>query len=250
MLALDHRGSFRKLFHSENPDYVGEKDIIDKKRQIIDAVKEQMSGILIDLDTGLPAYVDRTRPFLLPIEKTGYQNQGNERLTELQYTAEDLKNKNADGIKLLIYLNPKANNALKQLNIAKAVLNQCQSVKLPLFIEVITYPIGQSQINQNLVIDSVRMFMDANIIPDVFKLEFAGSRSACLRLTQTLGRTPWILLTRGVDFNKFKRQLEEAIAGGCQGFLAGRALWQDLLFSADLEQTLNQRFAEICRLFS
>ena len=36
-------------------------------------------------------------------------------------------------------------------------------------------------------------------------------------------------LTAGISFNKFKEQLKIARKGGCSGFMAGRAVWQDVL---------------------
>jgi tagatose 1,6-diphosphate aldolase len=36
-----------------------------------------------------------------------------------------------------------------------------------------------------------------------------------------------VLLSAGVDFDSFKRQVEIACEAGASGFLAGRALWQE-----------------------
>jgi tagatose 1,6-diphosphate aldolase len=40
-------------------------------------------------------------------------------------------------------------------------------------------------------------------------------------------RLPWVLLSAGVDFESFKKQVEIACKAGASGFLAGRALWQE-----------------------
>ena len=85
MLALDHRGSFKKLMNPEDEKAVTDQQAIDLKREIINSVKDQMSGVLIDPDYGLPAYNEKTKPFLLPVEKTGYEAQAGERLTKLEY---------------------------------------------------------------------------------------------------------------------------------------------------------------------
>jgi tagatose 1,6-diphosphate aldolase len=36
-----------------------------------------------------------------------------------------------------------------------------------------------------------------------------------------------VLLSAGVDFNSFQKQVEIACKSGASGFLAGRALWQE-----------------------
>jgi tagatose 1,6-diphosphate aldolase len=51
-----------------------------------------------------------------------------------------------------------------------------------------------------------------------------------LELCQELNgasRLPWVLLSAGVDFDSFKKQVEIACKAGASGFLAGRALWQE-----------------------
>ena len=65
---------------------------------------------------------------------------------------------------------------------------------------------------------------------------------------------PWILLTRGEPYDVFKEQLKTAIDAGAQGFLAGRAIWQEMAnytgeARKDFLQTIaRNRFAEICNI--
>jgi tagatose-1,6-bisphosphate aldolase len=69
-----------------------------------------------------------------------------------------------------------------------------------------------------------------------------------------LKNIPWILLTRGENFHIFKHQLEIATDYGCQGFLAGRALWQELGKYKDeekikfLTETVVERFKRISEI--
>jgi tagatose 1,6-diphosphate aldolase len=48
----------------------------------------------------------------------------------------------------------------------------------------------------------------------------------CKRLNEA-SQVPWIILSGGVDFDLFVRQVEIASKAGASGFLAGRALWQE-----------------------
>lgn len=270
MLALDHRGSFKKLMNPQNPDSVEAYQAIDLKKQIINSVKDQMSGILIDTDFGLAAY-DKSKPFLLPIEKSGYKDEGGERITEIVYSVEQLKNWGASGAKLLIYFNPYLDSYKLQLETAKKVIEECRQNDFPVFLEVVTYKqslpasfpsAGEKDHELTLderpkyVLDSLQMFLNTGVIPDVFKLEYPGNKEACLKITELLNKIPWIILTRGVTFDEFVPQRKEAAESGCVGFLAGRALWQEVctMGAQDkqefLKETLPERFKTISELFN
>ena len=40
-------------------------------------------------------------------------------------------------------------------------------------------------------------------------------------------KTPWVLLSAGVDFPDYKKQVEMAVKAGASGILGGRALWKE-----------------------
>ncbi len=251
MLALDHRASFKKLMNPENPEAVIDEEAVELKRQIIESIKDQISGLLIDVEIGLKAYSDRTKPFLLPVEKTGYTEEKGERITELEIGVLKLQELGAAGAKLLLYFNPYLSSAQKQLETARSVVEECKSRDFPLFLEIVTYE-PDHEISDDergkLVIESLKCFKSRNILPDVFKIEYPGSALACQTITAILEDLPWILLTRGVSFDEFVPQFKEATVRSCQGFLAGRALWQEActLQGEDrrkfLDVTLPERF--------
>jgi len=225
MLAFDHRGSFKKMIN----DYTEEK-AIETKKQIIEAVYNQMSGSLIDLDYGFPAYVKinttNPKPFLLPIENSGYIGEAGERVTEIGYTAKELKEKGAAGIKILVYFNADKQTASKQLETTKKVLEECRKENLPLFLEIVNY---DNDTDPYRVVKSLKAFLDAGIYPEVYKLEYPGSLENAIEVTSLLKdkNIPWIQLTRGTSFEEFAKQLEISHQAGCVGFLAGRSLWQE-----------------------
>ncbi len=258
MLALDHRGSFKKLISPSDPDSVLDEEVINLKSKIINSVESELSGILIDEVFGLKAYPQRSKPFLLPVEETGYTEEKGERLTKLEYTIDQLKECGASGAKLLLYFNPFLESKEKQLETAKKVIDECRQKDYPVFLEIVTYEPDHDvtgEERERLVIESLKLFKSRNILPDVFKIEYPGSSVACFTVTAILEDLPWILLTRGVNFEEFKFQLEEASVRGVKGFLAGRALWQEVctIQSEDkdkfLKETLPNRFkiiSDIC----
>ena len=251
MLAFDHRDSFKKMIDPFSVDTA-----IEIKKNIIESVYDQMSGVLIDLDYGYPAYLQinkpEVKPFLLPIEKSGYTDEEGERVTQIAYTAKELKDKGAAGIKLLVYFNPSYKSALKQLETTKRVIEDAKSQNMPVFLEIVNY---DNENDTNKVVRSLERFLNNGIYPDVYKLEYPGSIENAKKVTELLKpkNIPWIILTRGTSFNNFVQQLEISVEGGCVGFLAGRSLWQEGPSLKTPEQkdkfykeTLPNRFKTIC----
>jgi len=260
MLALDHRGSFKKYI-SANPEKVTAAEVIKTKAMIIEALADKFSGVLIDPDWGLPAFLNlksktKRKPYLLCLEKTGYVESGSERVTELEYTAQQLKKFGASGTKLLLYFNPEAKSCNQQIETATKALLDSHKNKLPLFLEIVTYgneAAGYSR--AEWVLRSVKMLLEKGVIPDVWKLEFPGDLKSCQEVTKLVQKTPWILLTRGESFEVFKEQLRVAAATGAVGFLAGRALWQEIGQYPDeeakrrfLNSVVRPRFEAISRI--
>lgn len=257
MLALDQRGSFRKAINPQNPDLVTDQEIIDLKHQIIEAVKGQFSAILVDKAWGFEAF-DKSKPFLLPIEKSGYIDTQGERLVSLEYTPLQLKSFGAAGAKLLLYFNPDQKNATSQIEVGRKIMQECKDLKLPFFLEIVTYhPSGEPIVDKSkIVLDSLNLFIKFGVVPDVWKLEYPGSKEGCEEITRLVGQTPWILLTAGAKFEVFKQRLADASKAGASGFLAGRALWQEACGlrgeerAVFLETVYPRRFQEIVNQFS
>lgn len=249
MLALDHRGSFVKLAGTED-----EKTLIDYKYDIINSLIYQFSGILIDDNYGFKAYSlfnpDLLKPFLLPIEKSGFVDKPDGRLNELQTSAEEIIDKGALGVKLLLYFNKKDKNAKKQIDLARVVSEECKKIGAPLFLEIVHY--GENKD----VLDTLSILRQEGISPSVWKLEYPGSDKACKQITEFLEDTPWILLSQGVSFSEFYKQTFIAAQNGCSGFLAGRSLWQEIFTLKDeqkmefLSSEIPTRFRKLKELFN
>ena len=60
----------------------------------------------------------------------------------------------------------------------------------------------------------------------------------CQELNQA-SRLPWVLLSAGVGFDSFKKQVAIACKAGASGFLAGRALWQEGAQIRSREERMN-----------
>jgi tagatose 1,6-diphosphate aldolase len=80
---------------------------------------------------------------------------------------------------------------------------------------------------------------------DMPKVEFPGdvaseegrdaAAEACARLDAGV-EVPCVILSAGVGYDDFKRQVEIAAAAGSSGFLAGRSIWRDAVSVHDPER--------------
>lgn len=266
MLALDHRGSFKKYVNPNNPESASDAEVIQTKEMIISALINKFSGVLLDPVWGLPAFAKATagepaeikeKPYLLCLEESGYTAKDSERITELQYSCAQLKEWGASGAKILLYFNPAAKDACAaQLATAQAALADAKKNALPIFLEIVTYGNEKNDNSRSRwVLQSLEKFLAAGIAPDVFKLEYPGDKDSCAAVSKMLGPIPWILLTRGENFEVFSKQLTDAVVGGAVGFLAGRALWQEIGGYPAIEEKqdylktiVSQRFDDISNI--
>ncbi len=227
MLAFDHRGSFVKLLTKSGVAPTHE-EIIQVKEDIIRACTPFVSGVLIDEDYGLPAFVRGgfSVPYILPLEQTGYTEAESERITTIFRTPEELKEKGAQAAKLLLYTNPHVASWQTQMNTAREQIRLCAAANIPFFLEFVLY--AASDVQAGTVVENVRKAIEEGVVPSVWKIPYPGSEDACREITGLVRGTPWILLTGGTSFETFVGQYKIARSSGAQGFLAGRALWQEV----------------------
>jgi tagatose 1,6-diphosphate aldolase len=253
MCAIDHRGALKRALNEKNSAAVSYQDIVDFKLDLCQAVAPFASAILLDPEYGAgqaiaAGLLPGPKGLLVSMEKTGYSGDSNARITELLpgWSVKKAKRMGASAVKLLIYFRPDIKDvASKQLDLVARLAAQCIIEDIAFLVEPVSYPIEEKErINQGgtsskkfaeikpgLVIETARQITALPI--DVLKAEFPADikfeqdEGKLLGLCQELNqasRLPWVLLSAGVDFNSFQKQVEIACKAGASGFLAGRAL--------------------------
>ena len=270
ILAADHRDSMRVLVDPERPDDVPAKTLIDIKLAVVRGVGARASGVLLDpvysaqqaiAEGALPGQVG----FLCALEEQGYLGDPHARQTTLLtgWSVEKAARLGAAGIKLLIFYHPDAGEATeRQDGLVSAVVAACSRYEIPLFLEPLGYALdGQAYDRGRVVVETARRL--SALGPDVLKLQFPVDgreetspnvwRSRCAELTEAC-KAPWALLSFGDPFDVFKAQLEVACEAGCSGFMAGRAVWREVITNpaeeraAVVERTVLPRFTELCEV--
>ena len=250
MCAIDHRGALKRALNEKNPDAVSYQDIVDFKLDLCQAVAPFASAILLDPEYGVGQAITAGllpghKGLLVSIEKTGYTGDSTARITELLpgWSVKKVKKMGASAVKLLLYFRPDLKDvASKQLDLVARLADQCLEEDIAFLVEPVSYPIEKSRISSKkfaeikpgLVIETARQITALPV--DVLKAEFPADikfeqdEGKLLGLCQELNRAsrlPWVLLSAGVDFESFRKQVKIACRAGASGFLAGRALWQE-----------------------
>jgi tagatose 1,6-diphosphate aldolase len=183
---------------------------------------------------------------LIAIEESGYTGSDLARVSSLLpgWSVEKAKRMGADAVKFLVYYHPYAGEltALQEEMIAD-VIRSCREADLAFFLEPVSYSIDPDLTKNSagfaaqlpgLMVEIARRL--GALGPDVLKLEFPGNATydtdeaswerAC-RAVSAASPRPWAVLSAGVDFEVFSRQVAAACRAGASGYIAGRSLWKE-----------------------
>lgn len=224
--ALDHRGSLEEAFHPDNPKLTTREEMLSWKKMMVDLYKDFVSGILIDPIYGKEIVKRKEKcGFMLSMEKTGYRGNQLARETELlpNWGVRKAKEMGASGVKLLLYYDPDNRElARKQKKLAETVAEECQKQDVVFLLEPLSYK--KTNNHGTEVLKIARDLKDLAV--DVWKFEYPGSKEGCREITKTI-KQPWVLLSAGMKFEKYKQALQTACESGAIGMAVGRAVWRE-----------------------
>lgn len=230
------------------------RDVVEVKHELISVFSSEASAILTDAQYGLPAIaagaLNRSAGLILTIEDEDHDEQAPEsgRRTVLRenWSPAKIRRYAGDAAKLLWFYRSDRNPATAehQRRILKRVAEQCDAVGLTLIVEPIWYPLPDEDPSSETwrarriegIIESVT---EADSLgADLIKAEFPGyleddngpqaARANCEAISSLL-TIPWVILSGGVTYDLFKQQVSIACSSGAAGYLAGRAIWRDIV---------------------
>ena len=258
VLAIDHRDSLRVEFSPDDPASVPIDVLVQFKLDVIEAFGERPSAIMLDPELSIDQVLGAGRMppgvgSLCALEAQGYLDRPdvmNNSLLE-GWSPQRAKAVGASAAKLLVLYRPdRGAITAAQDDLIRSVVDDCEAVDLPLFVEPVPYDIVDVEDREHTVIASAERI--AALGPDVVKMPFPSAadhphrwEAACRRVHEAIG-IPWAVLSWGAPFELFVRQTEVACANGCNGFMAGRAIWADSIHapgrSAHLAEVAIPRF--------
>jgi tagatose 1,6-diphosphate aldolase len=248
--AMDHRESLKSMIGTVHRGGVSYQDMVDRKLELCETLAPYSSAVLLDPNYGVAQCIaggvlpGRTG-LLISTEASGYLGSPQRRRTAFQegWSVEKIRRLGGSGAKLLLHYRPDLPDiAAYQRAIVSSLAEECLKYDLLCVVEPKLYPIEGEQEHQppfserkpELVIQTAKQISSLAI--DVLKAEFpidvsqlndeAVALAFCCQLDE-VSLTPWVILSAGVDFNSFCREVKLACQAGASGFLAGRAIWQE-----------------------
>jgi len=244
------------MIDEENPGEVSYEEMVEHKLELCSSLAKYASAVLLDPIFGAAQCISHgvlsdSTGLLVSIEASGYSGEKEHRITELLegWGVDKIRRMGASAVKMLVYYRPDLKQlASQQLNTVNMVAMDCMKYDLPFLVEPLSYPIGNEMDNpqqfaalkEQLVVKTAR---DITALPiDVLKAEFPADlhyqkdKSRLINLCHQLdmaSQVPWVVLSAGVDFERFYQEVEIACQAGASGFLGGRAIWQEAMYIDD-----------------
>jgi len=253
MVATDQNSSMitmikdalKKKGETREPTY---QEIVEAKIELASALAKNASAVLVDGYYGiwntvasfhLPASVG----ILVRVEQSGGEKSpvgAPLGAIEPGWSVAKIKRCGADAVKLLAQFEPtEPDSAEHQFRLIQQVYEECQKHDILFLLEPVAFPFGgEKKDSPSFVARKAQTVIDsAKYLSrwcDVYKAEFPGnvgdsdavSRENLDKLNAACER-PWVLLSAGVDFPQYKKQVEFAVAHGASGILGGRAFWKE-----------------------
>lgn len=201
----------------------------------IDRAPVKPSAVMLEPEYSLPglrAAVPEGVGVTCALEAQGYLDRPEAGNTVMDgWSPARVRSVGADGAKLLVlYRHDRGSFTDAQEALVARVVAESAEAGIPALIEPVPFDTSRpdgtvdADDRRRVIVEAARRI--GAIGPMILKLPHPGP-GACREVTRAAGSNPWILLSWGVTYERFRDQLAEAMAAGCSGFAVGRALWRE-----------------------
>ncbi len=251
MLAIDQRESMRAMFAEKQAGPVGDSQLSDFKIAALKALTPYASAVLMDRQfTWDRAVAEKAVApgcgMIAAMDK--FISSADEIVADANIDdAVDPAKVKADGgvaLKLLVTWRPDESPERRLAMVDDFVL-RCRSAGLISIIEPVSRQArdGRQFDLHAGIIEAARELGHCGC--DLYKAEVpmhgkgseADVRGQCAELTRLIDG-PWVVLSSGVDPDAYPTAVEWACKEGASGFLAGRAVWRNVIGQPDMNAAL------------
>ena len=266
MVAVDQREALRGMFAAHQSDPVPDSRLTQFKVDVARELSPFASALLVDQEFGIDAIINEkalvdTCGLIAAADLLVGPAGGAATDTAIDPDVDPLRMRDIGsvGLKFLVLWRNDESPEIR----AKLVedFNQlCKVSGLPSIIEIIVKPPMDSTKSFNREEELIIAAREAATWkPDLYKAEvpFHGEGDLNLvtknaeRISEAIG-SPWVVLSNGVKQPFFNDAVKACAMGGASGFLAGRAVWADIVGAENIPKALRevsiprlQRLAEI-----
>jgi sulfofructosephosphate aldolase len=253
MVAMDQRESLRTMFADAGAGRPGHDEVVGFKLAVARALGPLASGFLIDRTYGF----DRVRAGLLPagcgmilaadaLDQAPGQPVEETDVDEV-VAAPDFDLTGVHALKLLLLWRRDARREqrveLARRFVALAAERGVLSVLEPVVRATPAETSAGGWDEDEAILEAAREL--SPLRPSLYKAQVPhrgkGSEDELRRASEKLGEAiagPWVVLSQGVERDDFLPAVRAACKGGASGFLAGRALWSDVVGRPDVDRAL------------
>ncbi len=254
MLALDQNSSMIEMAAKalkgkgveREPTY---NEVVDAKLDMMRQMAPAASGVLIDAYYGAwsaiaSGSIPSDKGLLVRVEKSGSpKNAVGGPMGEIEagWSVEKIKLIGADAVKLLAPFEPgEPISAEHQFALIEHVHAECKKWDILFLLEPVAFPYGGEKKTDKSFLDrkaatTIESARQISQLCDVYKAEFPGTLGHesdeqlidNLHALSEASEKPWVLLSAGVDYPDYYKQVKMAMECGCSGVLGGRAFWKE-----------------------
>ena len=254
MVAVDQREALRGMFAKHQSAPVPDSQLTQFKVDVARELSPYASALLVDQEFGIDAIIQQsalnpTCGLIAAADLLLGPAGGAATDTAVDPAVDPIRMRdiNAVGLKFLVlWRNDESPDQRAKL---VAQFNKlCEVSGLPSIIEIIVKPPLDSAKPFNREEELIFAAREAATWkPDLYKAEVPfhgeGDLSAITKnaekISEAIG-SPWVVLSNGVKQPFFNDAVKACAIGGASGFLAGRAVWADIVGAPDIPKALRE----------
>jgi len=262
MVAVDQREALRGMFAAHQSEPVPDSMLAQFKVDVAEVLSPYGSALLVDEQFGLKPIMDAgvlnpTCGLIVAMDELIGPPGGAAVDTAIDHAVDPQRVKEIGGaaLKLLVFYRPDDDPETRN-KLAIEFVSACEKVGLPSVLEIICRPGKDATAfnREQALIDAAAEAATWN--PSLYKAEvpYYGKgdpkliTEASKKISDAIGR-PWVVLSNGVAAEDFADAVKASCLGGASGFLAGRAIWADVVGLPNYkEELVNRSIARLTHL--
>lgn len=252
MVAVDQREALRGMFAAHQSEAVPNSQLTQFKVDVARELSPFASALLVDQEFGIDAIIDQKAlkgscGLIAAADLLVGPAGGAATDTAVDPDVDPIRMRDIGsvGLKFLVlWRNDESPDSRAQL--VEEFNKLCRVSGLPSIIEIIVKPPTDTSRSFNREEELIIAAREAAAWkPDLYKAEVPfhgeGDLGAVTknaeRISEAIG-SPWVVLSNGVKQPFFNDAVKACAMGGASGFLAGRAVWADIVGAPDIPRAL------------
>lgn len=249
MVAMDQRESLRDMFDKAGRGRPADEVLIRFKLDVAEVLGPLASAFLIDRHYGFEpvrAALPASTGLILAADELTQEDGGPVEETAIDAIVAEQELTGVVALKLLVIWRRDGQRE-RRVELARDFIRLCRDRGVLSVLEPVVRRSSEAEWDADVAIREAARELSA-LRPDLYKVQVplagegdeAEQRAASAALNEEIA-TPWVVLSQGVERDRFLPAVRAACLEGASGFLAGRALWSDVVGAEDVPAVLRER---------